>query len=63
MQRKLTRAKEGNYSGGGVQSCIKQMDLLEKYWIPHLDAAPRVLVHGDLSPNNIIVDEDFDVKG
>jgi hypothetical protein len=62
IQRKVIRARDGKYSGGGLQSCIKQMDLLEKYWVPDLDAAPRVLVYSDLSPNNIIVDEEFDVK-
>jgi aminoglycoside phosphotransferase (APT) family kinase protein len=63
MQRKIVRAKEGRYSGGDFISCIEQMDLLKKYWIPELDHAPRVLVHGDLSPNNIIVDEHYDVQG
>jgi aminoglycoside phosphotransferase (APT) family kinase protein len=55
IQRKIERAEKGKYSGGDVRSCKKQMSLLERYWIPHLDKAPRVLVHGDLSANNIIV--------
>ncbi|KAI5256820.1 hypothetical protein E4T42_01392 [Aureobasidium subglaciale] len=63
MQRKIVRAKEGRYSGGDFLSCIEQMVLFEKYWIPELDHAPRVLVHGDLSPNNIIVDEHYDIQG
>ena len=38
------------------------MSLLERYWIPHLDKAPRVLVHGDLSANNIIVGMNSNLK-
>lgn len=58
LQRKIKRAEKGQYAGGNAESCIKQLDLLEKYWIPELDTAPRVLVHGDLSANNVIVDKD-----
>lgn len=58
LQRKIKRAEKGQYPGGNAESCIKQLDLLERYWIPELDSAPRVLVHGDLSANNVIVDKD-----
>ncbi|KAI5206093.1 hypothetical protein E4T39_02771 [Aureobasidium subglaciale] len=63
MQRKIARAKGGKYSGGDFQSCLKQMDLLEQYCILELDHAPHVLVHGDLSPNNIIMDEHYNIQG
>jgi len=62
IQRKIERAEKGSYSGGNVQSCKKQMSLLERYWIPYLDKEPRVLVHGDLSANNIIMDQHSNLK-
>lgn len=31
--------------------------------MPELDDAPHVLVHNDLSSNNVIVDNDFNVQG
>jgi hypothetical protein len=30
--------------------------MVSEFWIPDLDDAPHVLLHGDLSGNNIIVD-------
>ncbi|CAC9892709.1 unnamed protein product, partial [Aureobasidium pullulans] len=62
IQRKIERAEKGSYSGVNVQSCKKQMSLLERYWIPHLDNEQRVLVHGDLSANNIIMDQHSNLK-
>lgn len=53
----MTRAKDGNYTGGDVESCNMQLSLVDRYCVPELDSAPRVLVHGDLSANNIILDE------
>lgn len=35
----------------------------KRYIIPELEHAPHVLVHGDLSAANILVDDDFDVRG
>ncbi|KAH0337199.1 hypothetical protein KCU81_g8173, partial [Aureobasidium melanogenum] len=62
IQRKIERAEKGSYIGGNVESCKRQMSLLENYWIPHLDEAPRVLVHGDLSANNILVDQHSNLR-
>lgn len=48
---------------GTVAECEDQKNLVAEYWIPGLDTAPHVLVHGDLSGNNIIVaDDTFAVK-
>ncbi|KAF3479708.1 uncharacterized protein GIQ15_06684 [Arthroderma uncinatum] len=38
------------------------MDLIAEYLIPSLDQSSCVLVHGDLSTENIIIDQDFNVK-
>ena len=36
--------------------------MVSEFWIPDLDDAPHVLVHGDLSGNNIIVDGNFNIQ-
>ena len=45
-----------------MAECLEQKRLIQDYWLPQLDDAFHVLVHGDLSANNVIVDEHFDVK-
>jgi len=56
IRRKIDRCLRNSYLDGDTESCYKQLDLLDKYWIPELDDAPFVLTHGDLSANNMIVD-------
>ncbi|KAF6811184.1 hypothetical protein CSOJ01_05863 [Colletotrichum sojae] len=63
INRKIARAKAGTLPGGTVAECQQQMQLVQKYWIPELDDAPHILVHGDLSSNNVIVDDYCNVKG
>ncbi|OBT67922.1 hypothetical protein VE03_02584 [Pseudogymnoascus sp. 23342-1-I1] len=62
INQKIERALSGKYAGGGVEGCHKQLDLLDEFWDPDLDTAPHVLVHGDLSVNNIIVNGNSDVE-
>ncbi|KAB5570378.1 hypothetical protein GE09DRAFT_1171077 [Coniochaeta sp. 2T2.1] len=64
INRKIVRAKANTLPGGTVAECEDQKNLVAEYWIPELDTAPHVLVHGDLSGNNIIVadDDTFAVK-
>lgn len=57
IRRKIDRARKGNLPGATVAECERQMELSEQYWVQELDAAPHVLVHGDLSSNSIIVDD------
>jgi len=45
-----------------MAECLQQKHLILDYWLPELDDSYHILVHGDLSANNIIVDEHFDVK-
>ncbi|KID97317.1 Protein kinase-like domain protein, partial [Metarhizium majus ARSEF 297] len=64
ISRKIIRAQEGSLPGGSVAECQKQMELTTNYWVPELDTAPHVLIHGDLSGNNIIIDKnDHNVQG
>ncbi|KAL9024041.1 MAG: hypothetical protein Q9196_006805 [Gyalolechia fulgens] len=62
IDRKLLRAEKGELRGGTVAECLEQKRLIQDYWLPQLDDAFHVLVHGDLSANNVIVDEHFNVK-
>ncbi|KAL4725663.1 hypothetical protein ACLX1H_007814 [Fusarium chlamydosporum] len=62
IKRKRKRAKAGKLPGGTVADCDHQKELIDKYLMPELDSAPHVLVHGDLSPVNIIMDEKNNVK-
>jgi aminoglycoside phosphotransferase (APT) family kinase protein len=36
--------------------------MVSEFWIPDLDDAPHVLLHGDLSGNNIIVDGNLNIQ-
>ncbi|KAH6621341.1 hypothetical protein B0J18DRAFT_224216 [Chaetomium sp. MPI-SDFR-AT-0129] len=58
IDRKITRARSNKLRGGTVAECEDQKQLIPKYWMPDLDNAPHVLVHGDISENNIIVGND-----
>jgi hypothetical protein len=63
IDRKITRARANTLRGGTVAECEEQKQLIPKYWMPVLDDAPHVLVHGDLSGNKVIVvNEPFAVQ-
>lgn len=62
IDRKLFRAEKGELRGGTVAECLEQKRLIPDYWLPQLNDAFHVLVHGDLSANNVIINEHFDVK-
>jgi aminoglycoside phosphotransferase (APT) family kinase protein len=62
IDRKIARAGANNLPYGTMAECEKQKSLVLDYWIPHLDDAPHVLVHGDLSRNNIIVKDTSNVE-
>ncbi|KAK4196842.1 hypothetical protein QBC40DRAFT_4251 [Triangularia verruculosa] len=55
INRKIARTKSNELRGGTVTKCEDQKQLISKYWMPDLNNAPHVLVHGDISGNNIIV--------
>ncbi|KAK4150671.1 hypothetical protein C8A00DRAFT_36730 [Chaetomidium leptoderma] len=55
IDRKIARAESNELRGGTFIECKDQKQLIPKYWMPDLDNAPHVLVHGDISGNNIIV--------
>ncbi|OBT74311.1 hypothetical protein VF21_06877 [Pseudogymnoascus sp. 05NY08] len=62
INRKIKRAENNKLPGATVSECLDQQSLIEEFLIPDLDDTPCVLVHGDLTAENVIVDEDFNVK-
>ncbi|KAM3417083.1 hypothetical protein BST61_g8659 [Cercospora zeina] len=62
IDRKIARAERDDLPFGTKAQCEQQKSLMQRYWIPDLDDCPHVLVHGDLSSQNIIVDDDFAVR-
>jgi aminoglycoside phosphotransferase (APT) family kinase protein len=61
LNGRIARAEAGTYICT-VAECEQQKDLIPEYWIPELDTAPHVLVHGDLSANNVIINDDGTVE-
>ncbi|OBT46060.1 hypothetical protein VE00_02881 [Pseudogymnoascus sp. WSF 3629] len=62
INRKIKRAENNKLPGATISECLDQQSLIAEYLMPDLDDAPCVLVHGDLTAENVIVDEDFNVK-
>ncbi|KFY00197.1 hypothetical protein O988_03455 [Pseudogymnoascus sp. VKM F-3808] len=62
IDRKIKRARDNKLPGATVSECLDQQSLIAEYLLPDLDQAPCVLVHGDLTAENIIVGQDFNVK-
>jgi hypothetical protein len=50
---KLLRARKGQLPGITEQDCLD----------PELESAPFAIDHGDLAPQNIIVDSSYNIKG
>jgi len=62
LDRKISRASTHSIPGATLSECEQQKAIFPNFWVPELDDAPHVLVHGDLSSNNIIVDDRFKVQ-
>ncbi|KFZ07804.1 hypothetical protein V501_06207 [Pseudogymnoascus sp. VKM F-4519 (FW-2642)] len=61
INRKIKRAENNKLPGATVSECLDQQSLMAGYLIPDLEDSPCVFVHGDLTAENVIVDEDFNV--
>jgi len=53
----MRRSMAGNLPGVSVDDCKALLHLVSSYHIPAFDKQPHVLVHGDLQPSNMIVNE------
>ncbi|KFZ04010.1 hypothetical protein V502_10481 [Pseudogymnoascus sp. VKM F-4520 (FW-2644)] len=62
INRKIKRAQDSKLPAATLGECLDQQRLIAEYLVPDLDRAPCVLVHVDLTAENVIVDQDFNVK-
>lgn len=60
---KLLRARKGQLPGITEQDCLDQKSLLDQVLHPELENALFAIDHGDLAPQNIIVDSAYNIKG
>ncbi|KAI4853212.1 hypothetical protein E4T44_00983 [Aureobasidium sp. EXF-8845] len=63
VDRKIKRVLNGQLRTANLVDCLQQRSLIRRYLIPELDGSPWVMVHGDLSGTNIIVDSDNAISG
>lgn len=63
IDRKIGRVLKGQLRTAKLEDCLRQRSLIRKYLIPELDSSPWVMVHGDLSGTNIIIDTKHDISG
>ncbi|KAK8150251.1 hypothetical protein G3M48_003317 [Beauveria asiatica] len=63
IQNKTRRVREGLLAGITEQDCSDQMNILSNVLLPELDEAPFAIAHGDLSPQNILIDAQHNVTG
>ncbi|KAI0190542.1 hypothetical protein F4808DRAFT_444585 [Astrocystis sublimbata] len=57
IRTRITRSTSGFLPGISVDDCETLYREISKYHLSELDDAPHVLIHGDLHPSNIIVEE------
>lgn len=62
VDRGLRRSVRQNKSGDAIDYLI-QRSMVPKHIVPEYDDSPWVVVHGDLHNGNIIVDEEFNIRG
>ena len=62
-RNRLTRVVEGKISGLSQQDCRDQQTLLAKVLGMDGDDTTQAMDHGDFKPDNIIVDEEYNIKG
>lgn len=63
IQNKIRRVRSGLLPEITEQDCLDQMNILPGVLFPELDGAPFTLDHGDLSPQNILIDAQYNVTG
>ncbi|KAJ0423275.1 kinase-like domain-containing protein [Aspergillus carlsbadensis] len=63
IQNKTRRVREGLLPELTEQDCSDQMHILPTVLLPELDDAPFAIAHGDISPQNILIDAHHNVKG
>ncbi|KAL6794110.1 hypothetical protein J3E68DRAFT_450769 [Trichoderma sp. SZMC 28012] len=62
MKNRSTQVREGRIPGLSEEDCINQQDLVCQVLGQDQDDTAFAVEHGDIEPNNIIVDEDYNIK-
>lgn len=63
IQNKTYRVREGLLPGITEQDCSDQMNILTNVLLPQLDEAPFAIAHGDLAPQNTLIDAQHNIMG
>ncbi|KAK2802082.1 hypothetical protein FQN51_004992 [Onygenales sp. PD_10] len=63
IENKIRRVRNGLLPEISEQDCFDQRNILSDVLLPELDNAPFTMDHGDLSPQNILVDSELNVTG
>ena len=63
IERKFQRVRDGLLPILTEQDCLEQQRILPGVLFPELDDAPFAIDHGDLAPQNIVVDSAYNITG
>lgn len=63
IDRKIKRVLQGQLRTAKLVDCLRQRSLIRKYLISEMNSSPWVMVHGDLSGSNIIMDNEYNISG
>ena len=63
VDRKLRRIRKGQLRGVSVHDCLVQHELVHRIVHDVPEASSFVISHEDLAAQNIIVDDEFNIKG
>jgi hypothetical protein len=63
VDNKLHRIRNGQLPEITEQDCFDQKGLLHRLLYSELENAPFAIDHGDLAPQNMIVDSEYNITG
>ncbi len=63
IENRRTRVSEGKLPGLSLQDCLDQHTLLDQ--VPGAEGEDTTLAmdHGDFTPGNIIIDDEYNIQG
>jgi len=63
IDRQICRAAKGRFPGGSILNCLIHRVLARRAVDSKADSHGFMISHDDLAPENIIVDDDYNVQG
>lgn len=63
IDRQICRAMKGQLPGATVQDCLIHRVLARTAVDPNADSCAFMISHDDLAPENIIVDDEYNIQG